>query len=149
MGGRQPGTFRELGSFHYGWCGGTTCVCAKSLQLGPTLSTLCPWDSPGKNTGVGGLLCPPGQGGIFPTQSLPLVPPGKPDGTTAKGKPGEVSSPWEPRRSCSLIQKASASRRRKQQEGLYFQNFELFHLGQFVHLNKLMLFLEIYPARIC
>ena len=87
--------------------------------------TLCPWDSPGKNTGVGGLLCPPGQGGIFPTQSLPLGPPGKPDGTTAKGKPGEVSSPWESRRSCSLIQKALASRRCKQQEGLYFQKIPL------------------------
>ena len=49
---------------------------------------LCPWDSPGKNTGVGAVLQ-----GIFPTQgsnlyllclldwqagSLPLGPPGKP-----------------------------------------------------------------------
>ena len=41
----------------------TACVCAKSLQLCPTLrlyglwplGLLCPWDSPGKNTGVG---CP-------------------------------------------------------------------------------------------
>jgi len=40
------------------------CVCAKSVQSCPTLMTLwtdpakllCPWDSPGKNTGVG---CPP------------------------------------------------------------------------------------------
>ena len=55
--------------------------------------TLCPWDSPGKNNGVGGLLCSPGEGGIFPTQGLPLVPLGKPDGATARGKPGEVSSP--------------------------------------------------------
>ena len=51
---------------------------------------LCPWDSPGKNTGVG---CHALLQGIFPTQglnlhllcllhgqagSLPLVPPGKP-----------------------------------------------------------------------
>ena len=39
----------------------STCTCAKSRQLCPTLSNpkvcspwiLCPWDSPGKNTGVG------------------------------------------------------------------------------------------------
>ena len=48
---------------------------------------LCPWDSPGKDTGAG---CPALLQGIFPTQglnlrplhrqtgSLPLVPPGKP-----------------------------------------------------------------------
>ena len=74
-------------------------VPAKSLQLHPTLCNLmdhrppkllCPWDSPGKNTGVGchGLLQ-----GIFLTQglnlhllcllhwqagSLPLAPPWKP-----------------------------------------------------------------------
>ena len=38
---------------------------------------LCPWDSPGKNTGMG---CRPLLQGIFPTQavSLPLTPPGKP-----------------------------------------------------------------------
>ena len=34
-------------------------------------------------------------------------------------------------------------------EGLHFQNFKLFHLGQFAHLNKLMLFLGIYLANIC
>ena len=65
-------------------------------QSGPTLRDheltrlLCPWDSPGKNTGVG---CHFLLQGIFPTQvsnpcllsllhwqagSLPLVPPGKP-----------------------------------------------------------------------
>ena len=77
----------------------STCVCAKSLQLCPTLcgpvdvqptSFFGPWDSPGKNTGVGyhAILQ-----GIFPTQglnpslssllhwqgsSLPLAPSGKP-----------------------------------------------------------------------
>ena len=47
-------------------------VCAKSFQLCPTLRPyglkptrlLCPWDSPGKNTGVG---CPALLQGIFPT----------------------------------------------------------------------------------
>lgn len=34
-------------------------------------------------------------------------------------------------------------------EGLHFQNFKLFHLGQFAHLNKLMSFLGIYSARLC
>ena len=72
------------------------CVRTKSLQLCPTLCDplqaarlLCPWDSPGRNTGVRyhALLQ-----GIFPTQrsnlhllcllhwqagSLPLAPPGK------------------------------------------------------------------------
>ena len=75
------------------------CVCARALscdQLSATLWTvparlLCPWDSPGKNTGVG---CHTLLQGIFPTQgsnpcllhflhwqagSLPLEPPGKPD----------------------------------------------------------------------
>ena len=50
-----------------------TMVCAKSLQLCPTLrphglkSTrlLCPWDYPGKNTTVGGRFLPQG---IFQTQ---------------------------------------------------------------------------------
>ena len=52
----------------------STCLCAKSLQSCPSLCypadfspprSLCPWDCPGKNTGVGchGLLQ-----GIFPTQ---------------------------------------------------------------------------------
>ena len=70
---------------------------AKSLQSCPTLCNelqparlLCPWDSPGKNTGVG---CFALLQGIFPTQgsnpyllcllhwqadSLPLAPPGEP-----------------------------------------------------------------------
>ena len=77
------------------------CVCAKSLQLCLTLwpyglwpaRLLCPWGSPGKNTGVG---CHPLLQGIFPTQgsnpcflcllhwqtgSLPLVPAGQPQGS--------------------------------------------------------------------
>ena len=64
-------------------------VVSDSLQahgLWPT-RLLCPWDSPGKNTGVGGLSLLPG---ILPTQvtepgspalqadSLPSEPPGKP-----------------------------------------------------------------------
>ena len=71
--------------------------CTKSLQSCPTLCNpmdcppgFCPWDSPGKNTGVG---CPALLQGIFLTQgpnphllhllhwqvsSLPLAPPGKP-----------------------------------------------------------------------
>ena len=72
---------------------------AKLLRLYPTLRPsglsptrlLCPWDSPGKNTGVG---CHALFQGIFPTQewnphplcllhwqrgSLPLETPGKPD----------------------------------------------------------------------
>ena len=80
------------------------CIRAKLLQSCPTLwpyelqpaRLLCPWDSPGKNTGVGyyALLQ-----GIFLTQglnlsltsthrvgSLPLVPPGKPTGKW-KGAP--------------------------------------------------------------
>ena len=68
------------------------CAHAKLLQLCPTLCDrlLCPWDSPGKNTGV---ACHALLHGIFPTHgsnphllcllhwqagSLPLVPPGKP-----------------------------------------------------------------------
>ena len=51
------------------------CECAKSLQLFPTLRTyglqparsLCPWDSPGKNTGVG---CQALLQGIFLAQGL-------------------------------------------------------------------------------
>ena len=79
--------------------GQTLCVRAKLLQLCPTLCDptdyssptrlLYPWDSPGKNTGVG---CHALVQGIFPTQgsnlrllyllhwqagSLPLAPPGK------------------------------------------------------------------------
>ena len=67
------------------------CMCAKLLQSSLTLCDprfLCPWDSPGKNTGVG---CHALLQGIFPTQglslwlsllywqagSLPLVNPGK------------------------------------------------------------------------
>ena len=74
-------------------------LCAKSLQSCLTLCEapwtvaprlLCPWDSPGRNTGVG---CHFLLQGIFPTQrwnphvlcilhwqagSLPLAPPGKP-----------------------------------------------------------------------
>ena len=71
----------------------TLCMHAKSLQSCPTLydpmdtRLLCPWDSPGRNTGVG---CHFPFQGIFPTQgsnlhllhwqvdSIPLVPPGKP-----------------------------------------------------------------------
>ena len=75
-----------------------TCMCAKSFQLCPTLWSyglyparlLCPWDSPGKNTGVG---CHALLQGIFLIQesnpclscllhwqsnSLPLALPGKP-----------------------------------------------------------------------
>ena len=72
-------------------------VCAMSLQSCPalhdtvdcSLSRLCPWDSPGKNTRVSCCVLPPG---MFLTQrsnlclsllhwqmcSLPLEPPGKP-----------------------------------------------------------------------
>ena len=48
--------------------------CAKSLQLA---RLLCPWNSPGKNTGVGCLAL---LQGIILTQglNLSLVPPGKP-----------------------------------------------------------------------
>ena len=67
--------------------------CVQSLRpygLKPARLLLCPWDFPGKNTGVG---CHFLLQGIFPTQgsnlcllcllhwqvdSLPLVPPGKP-----------------------------------------------------------------------
>ena len=50
------------------------CMCDKLLQLCPTLCNsmfcwsarlLCPWDSPGKNTGVG---CHALLQGIFPTE---------------------------------------------------------------------------------
>ena len=90
----------KLGSFPvkglWAWC---VCMRAKSLQLHPIFCDpmvcsltrfLCPWDSPGKNTGVG---CHALLQGIFLTQglklhflcplhwqaiSLPLAPPGKP-----------------------------------------------------------------------
>ena len=50
------------------------CVCTKPLQLCPTLQSLifrllCPWDSLGKNTGVG---CHVLLQGIFSTQGLNL-----------------------------------------------------------------------------
>ena len=55
-----------------------TCVHAKSLQSYPTLlrhyglyptRLLCPWDSPGNNTGVG---CHVLLQGVFPTQGMNL-----------------------------------------------------------------------------
>ena len=54
-------------------------VCAKSLQSSPTLqpcgrqpaSFLCPWNSPGRNTGVG---CHSLLQGIFPTQGQDRTP---------------------------------------------------------------------------
>ena len=72
------------------WLGLPRCMCAKSLyscpilrclvaQLCPTLLTpyglqparlLCPWDSPGKNTGAG---CHAFLQEIFPTQGLNLT----------------------------------------------------------------------------
>ena len=74
------------------WVGQFTSVVSDFLRpYGlQTTSLFCPWDSPGKNTGVG---CRAILQGIFPTQgsnphllcllhwqagSLPLVPPGKP-----------------------------------------------------------------------
>ena len=76
------------------FCLDQICVCSVT-QLCPSLwgtmdHSLCPWDSPGKNTGMGCLFL---LQGVFPTQewnpslwhllhwqvvSLPLVPPGKP-----------------------------------------------------------------------
>ena len=63
---------QRLEAAHVLWC-----VCAKSLQLCLTLQSyellparlLCPWDSPGKNTGVG--FCVLLQG-LFPAQRLNL-----------------------------------------------------------------------------
>ena len=64
--------------------------CLSCVQLFVTLWTvaLCPWDFPGRNTGVG---CHFPVQGIFPTQgsnpglpqvdSLPTEPPGKPKNT--------------------------------------------------------------------
>ena len=70
-------------------------------------SLLCPWDFPGKNTGVG---CHALLQGIFPTQglnlrllrllhwqagSLPPAPPRKPaQGTVVPQVTGEASAPW-------------------------------------------------------
>ena len=68
--------------------------CLRPYGLQPT-RLLYPWDSPGKNTGVG---CHALLQGIFPTQgsnpgllhwqvgSLPLVPPGKPIKVTEMDK---------------------------------------------------------------
>ena len=67
------------------------CLHAKLLQSCLTLCNPCPWDSPGKNTGMGGhaLLQDIFQiWGLnlyllhlmhWQTGSLPLVPPGRPD----------------------------------------------------------------------
>ena len=64
------------GSFSSTWLHlWTVCMCAKSLQLCPTLFDtmdctawlLCPWDSPGRNTEVS---CHFFLQGIFPTQGL-------------------------------------------------------------------------------
>ena len=60
------------------------------VQASPEVASLCPWDSPGKNTGVGKLCRPPGDLPNPGTESmslmslhwqagsLPLAPPGKP-----------------------------------------------------------------------
>ena len=85
-------------------------VCVKSAQSCPTLRDpmavarrlLCPWDSSGKNTGVG---CPALLQGIFPTPGsnphpltspalvgrffLPLAPPGKPFSCSEWSKNGK------------------------------------------------------------
>ena len=86
-------------------CSLTVAAAAKSPPSCPTLRPhglqparlLCPWDSPGKNTGVG---CHALLHGIFPTQgsdlcllrllhqqagSLPLVPLGKPPASPSRG----------------------------------------------------------------
>ena len=82
----------KLFSLNGSFCCGA-CVCAQPLQLCPTLCDamdcrlLCPWDSPGKNTGVG---CHAVLQRSFSTQgsnssplhwqagTLLLAPPGKP-----------------------------------------------------------------------
>ena len=47
------------GGFFTNWATGEALRCACTLQCGlQSARLLCPWDSPGKNTGVG-LLCPP------------------------------------------------------------------------------------------
>ena len=63
--------------------GRSVCVHAKSLRSCPTLfdpmdghtRLLCPWDSPGKKTGVSELPCPPpgdlSNPGIEPTSLMP------------------------------------------------------------------------------
>ena len=53
----------------------TPCTCVHAKLLQSTLRTvasrlLCPWDSPGKNTGVGGHVL---LQGIFPTQGIKPV----------------------------------------------------------------------------
>ena len=91
------------------------CVCARSVMSHCLLShglwpsrLLCPWDSPGKNTGVGGhsllqdiflthgltsrLLCLL----HWQSSSLPLAPPGKPKNVTQL-----YPTLWEPK-DCSL-----------------------------------------------
>ena len=72
------------------------CIPAKLLQLCPTLCNTvdykpCPWDSLGKNTGVGCHAPPPGDlhdpgveaecpvSPALQVDSLPLLPPGKPN----------------------------------------------------------------------
>ena len=95
------------------------CVCAKSLQSlrlpGPQPAKfLCPWDSPGKNTGVG---CHALLQGIFSIQgwnpclwhllhwqagSLTLVPPGKPMALAEK-KPKHYTQHLITQYLCSLL----------------------------------------------
>ena len=95
----------------------TVRVCAVLLQSCPSDSLcpyglqptglLCPWDSPGKNTGVG---CHALLQGIFLTQgsnpcvlcllhwqvgSLPLVPPGKPRGREMGMKNQQQEPEWK------------------------------------------------------
>ena len=75
-----------------------TCVRAKSLQSCPALRPrglqparlLCPWDSPGKNTGVG---CQALLQGIFPTQGSKLRLLHWQVGSLA---PSHLGSPWAP-----------------------------------------------------
>ena len=92
----------------------SVCMRAKTLQLCPTLQRygpqpaglLCPWDSPGKNTGVGSYAL---LQGIFLTQglnphllgllhwqvgSLPLAPRGKPRAKDVLS-PDEVGNLWK------------------------------------------------------
>ena len=74
------------------------CVRAKSLQSCPALPPrglqparlLCPWDSPGKNTGVG---CQALLQGIFPTQGSKLRLLHWQVGSLA---PSHLGSPWAP-----------------------------------------------------
>ena len=101
---------------------------AKPLQSCPTLCDpmdsmlLCPWDSPGKNTGVG---CHPLLQGIFPTQEsnpcllgllhwqagpLPLVPPGKPPLLDTRATTAVNS---QPKRARSMMEKSKKTTRWK------------------------------------